>query len=391
MNYVSCGLSTLYRDGGFYDTPEAMAGLQAAQGAEAECALVGELFPPFHYARPLPAQVSTDDPDFRSLLDTLYQTYNRDVTRGAAAAVVRLARGRLHGNVLYLASQAGGRVVYETHRPNDRPYVPSIDPANPAYPVQSMAEPEALNLFLGSAGTSNYGHWLVDDLPRAAAVAMLQDEAAGRPVHIWISDAGEKMNRVRNDSLLLSCPGLQIAVRVMPLDRVFEFEQLYYVTPVSYHPLLKSPDAMRHAAQPFQASAPAGSRLFVTRQEGRGRGLVNAAAVERRLVEAGFVVVNPEALLFAEQAAAFANAGVVVGSMGAAMTNTVFAPPGAKLLYLAPQGWVEPFYWDLAAVRGHDYSVLFGPVADTAQPAHLSRFSIDLAHLDRALAQLDGA
>lgn len=388
MNYLSCGLDILYAQGGFYDTPQVWAGLhQTAQASAGECLLVAGLFPSFQYTRPMPDQVLADAPAFIAQLMGNYSLYNRDMTNGAAAAVVRLGPGRLHGKVMYLASTAGSHIVYETFRPNDRPYVLEIDPEQSPYPLHGMADPGGLNLFIGSAGTSNYGHWLVDDLPRAAAVALLQAEAAGRTIHIWITDAGEPMNGIRNESLVRFCAGFQIEVRVMPLNFVFGFEQLYYATPVSYHPLLKSPEAIARVAQLFEPSR-RGRRLFVTRRTSHSRSLVNAATVEDRLAAAGFTVVDPEDLDFAGQAAAFAEADIIVGSMGAAMANTIFAAPGTKLLYLAPQGWVEPFYWDLAAVRGHRYSVCYGPVVETGQPAHLSQFSIGMDQLDLALKHL---
>ena len=71
--------------------------------------------------------------------------------------------------------------------------------------------------------------------------------------------------------------------------------------------------------------------------------------------------------------------------MGAAMTNCLFAGPGAATLYLGPEGWIEPFYWDVAAVRGHRYMACYGPVQDPAVPAHLNSYTIDLAALERML------
>lgn len=388
MNYLSCVPGLLYREGGFFDASDVLADLHgAARSLADECVGIAELFPPFHYRRPVPHQVIADDPAFAVTLSGHYASYNDAMADGAASVVVRLGSGRVHGNVLYIASKGGSHAVYETHRPNDRPYVQRIDPGLPPWPLHAMAGPDGLNLFLGSAGTSNYGHWLVDDLPRAAAVALLQGEAAGRTIHIWITDAGEPMNSIRNESLVRFCSGFRIEVRVMPLNFVFEFEQLYYPTPVSYHPLLKSPEAMTQVAQLF-AAAPSGRRLFVTRRTSHSRGLVNAAAVEERLAAAGFSVIDPEGMDFAAQATAFAEASIIVGSMGAAMTNTIFAAPGARLLYLAPQGWVEPFYWDLAAVRGHRYSACYGPIVEAGQPAHLSQFSIGMDQLDLALDDL---
>ena len=150
---------------------------------------------------------------------------------------------------------------------------------------------------------------------------------------------------------------------------------------------------MARLARPFTPppASRRGAKLFVTRAAARGRGLANAAQVEQRFREAGFSVVDPDGMPFAEQAGLFAHAGAVAGVMGAAMTNSVFAAPGTPVLHLAPDGWLEPFYWDLAATRGHRYSACYGPLAEAGQPPHLSRFTMDMGLLDQAIADLAGA
>ena len=67
------------------------------------------------------------------------------------------------------------------------------------------------------------------------------------------------------------------------------------------------------------------------------------------------------------------------------MTNSIFARVGTTVVYLTPEGWVEPFYWDMASVLGHRYLACFGPVEDPAVPAHLGAYRIDLALLHQVL------
>jgi len=86
--------------------------------------------------------------------------------------------------------------------------------------------------------------------------------------------------------------------------------------------------------------------------------------------------------------ALFAGAEIVVGIMGAAMCNTIACKPGTRLLYLAPEDWVEPFYWDMAAVLSHDYTAIAGRRANIAEPAHHDHFRIDPRMFEAALAGL---
>jgi capsular polysaccharide biosynthesis protein len=124
------------------------------------------------------------------------------------------------------------------------------------------------------------------------------------------------------------------------------------------------------------------------RRDMRGRSLVNMDAIRGLLERRGFSIVEPEELSIAHQAAAFASADVVVGVMGATLTNTVFCRPRTRVIHLAPEGWLEPFYWDLAAVRGHRYAACYGPALDGG-PAHLSSFTLPEHSLLNALRALD--
>ena len=389
LEFVSCVPTVLYRGGGFYDDAASLARLSdPGYTRPIDARLLTQVFPPFDYIRRKPLRVVGGDPASITALDLQMDSVNATRRHGAASALVCIENGFLHCNVLYSRSATGVRVVYETLRANDRPYVPLIDPLTSDYSHEPLSDAQVVDVFLGSPGTANYGHWLIDDLPRTAGLGTLRAEAGSRPIRIWISDAGEAMNTVRIESIDRVCiPFGPVEVRVARLDCIFDFKRLHYVTPVSYHPVLKSPDAIRWLAEHFTGGAPS-LKLFVTRRTNRGRELVNSDAVRTKLEAIGFQTVETDGMSFGEQTELFARALIVVGCMGASMTNCVFAPPGAKLLYLAPAGWLEPFYWDLAAVCGHDYSVLFGVPTSRGVVAHMAPFSIDTSELDHSLDAL---
>ena len=135
-------------------------------------------------------------------------------------------------------------------------------------------------------------------------------------------------------------------------------------------------------------NAPAWTRVYVTRAKAHGRDIVNQAEVTGVFQAFGFTVVDVEGLTFAQQVAAFKDARIVAGCMGATMTNTVFCEPGTIVLHLAPEGWIEPFYWDLAGPCGHSYAALFGPPTDSSIAPHTAAFTIDLSRLADVLSQL---
>lgn len=405
MEYLSCAPTALYRTKGFYDPPEVLAGLRGTErqpGSAIE--FLGKVFDCFRYVRMPPDRLLASNPETLDPVLKTYATYNENYRDGAPAILVRIKDCFVHSNVLYVNSPSGVRPIYETHRPNDRPYVPLVDPLAHPYPVEKVEYAGAANFFIGSAGTANYGHWLVDDLPRAAAIPSIVRHRRRSHVQVWVSESGNaQMDRVRAASLQAMCASTgagaassaasaapTVDVKPMRLDRIYRFDELYFVTPVSYHPSLKSPDAMASLSGRFsgRSSGRYGKRLLVSRRAARGRNLLNSEAVEGALGGLGFAVVDTEAMSFSEQVDAFAGAEIVVGLMGAAMTNTVFAARGTAVVYLSPEGWVEPFYWDLASVCQHRYHACYGPAADPAVAPYLSDFSLDLRLVEETVAPL---
>ena len=64
------------------------------------------------------------------------------------------------------------------------------------------------------------------------------------------------------------------------------------------------------------------------------------------------------------------------------MTNVVFCRPEARVVFLAPHGWQEPFYWDLSDTVGLEYNVYFGSIDNEAEPAENRNFHVDVAAMD---------
>ncbi len=90
-------------------------------------------------------------------------------------------------------------------------------------------------------------------------------------------------------------------------------------------------------------------------------------------------------MTFEEQVELFSDAAIVVGIMGAAMTNTIFCAPGTPIVHLSCKGWAEPYFWDLAEASGQDYACVYGQPEPGETPPHLASFRIELTYLEAAL------
>ena len=110
----------------------------------------------------------------------------------------------------------------------------------------------------------------------------------------------------------------------------------------------------------------------------------------RIFAAAGFLVVDVDGMTFGQQVALFKDAEIVAGCMGAAMTNTVFCNEGATVLHLAPEEWMEPSHWDLAATFGHRHAAVYGQCIDPTVSPHQAAFALDTTRVSVMLNRLLG-
>ena len=316
---------------------------------------------------------------------------------------------RITGNIIHYHEDGQLRILYETYRFND---APSAEGSR-AYDQQVDEHPndQGVYLHLASVGSHNYGHWLTDDLPRLRAFFVLRHIYPYRTITIVTPSYNITIDEVRLRTIRLFL-GWDTDWHVLFLnrERVYEFSLLYHATPCSYQPVAKSPAGIRSVrhlltrntriarrrallervkASPLAALNGAGRRIFIDRQQFRGRTIVNRPEIMGILEKRGFEIIDPENMSPTEQVVRFSYANFVVGIMGAAMTNTIFCPPGTRVVYLSPDpGWPDPFFWDLAAVCNHRYAAIYGQWVRSDEPPHLRNFTLDPALLEEALRRV---
>lgn len=321
----------------------------------------------------------------------LLEQYNNERHCHAAASVVlRIDDAVVQNSVVYSRAGDAISILYESFRFPDRAGNALSEASLHEVAVADFQRDDRAYLYLGSTGSFNYGHWLVDDLPRAKAWLELR-RRLGVTCVVVLPTHNQKIDKVRVRSLRMLIDPL-IEVQFVETGQPCRLQNLYYVTPVSFHPRIKNPAALHFVRSRAAACVPSTEeeptrKLFVARRPPNIRSIVNFDELWAFLAARGFDMVEAEDLDFAEQIALFQSAQVVVGQMGAAMTNTLFCRPATGLVYLAPIGWAEPFYLDLAVLGGQQYSILAGaPVREG--PAYLSDFAVPVDHLYHRLTYM---
>jgi hypothetical protein len=371
MQTASADFTRLYSHGGLHaPVPEADELARAGNLGQ----WIGDVYAPYTYDRPMPQRVWSEDPLTEAAVLERYRQWNARYRQGAPTDAFAFERVVLYDRSLY-GIDRGLIQLYETNRPVDRPWKSELDPALLGQCLRPRRQ-GADFWYVGSVGSENYAHWLIDDLTRIKAIV---DGPRPRPVELFIDSYFPEIDNVRLESLsLLIGDRAGIDVTLIDKKQPHFFDRLHYVTPSSYHPFLKCPDGIRFLRDRLAVEPPANApkRLFVGRRAW-WRNLLNQGVVEDVLSEMSFttLTVDLDSASFAEQVALFSRAETIVGVSGASLVHTIFAPPSARICCLAGEGFVDPFFWDLAAVTGHAYAVCFGRPRKPKSP-DLSSFTI---------------
>ncbi|SMF21231.1 Capsular polysaccharide biosynthesis protein [Tistlia consotensis] len=234
---------------------------------------------------------------------------------------------------------------------------------------------------LATPSADNYYHWLFEALPRLRLL-----EEAGLPADRIYARWAQPFQRetlallgVGEERILAAGPDRHLAP-----DRLLQPTRIQAPTPWAV-------ELLRRAILPTDTGAPAPGaprRLFITRNRGRYRRLLNEAEVLARLAPLGFTALPLEGRSVVEQARLFAGAELIVAPHGAALANLAFCAPGARVVELFAPGYVSALYWHLACLCGLDYAYLVGegPLVQPGQPdAWRADFLLDAARLAGAL------
>ena len=189
------------------------------------------------------------------------------------------------------------------------------------------------NAFLmAQPGFGIYGHWLIDVLPRlyfASGHTRWKDSALIAPaIPAW----GAEMARAYGVDF-----GRHLAVKNRAVVRI---KELSIFSCIKYGVVLDKPlanavwDVLRLAFARDDIDIPGVSeKVYVSRSSMQtDRRFRNAQEIERYFRSEGWMVLYPEQLSLASQAAIFAQASVIAGDDGSALHNSIYSKPGTKIL-----------------------------------------------------------
>ena len=207
---------------------------------------------------------------------------------------------------------------------------------------------------LMTLGQSCFGHWMMDLLPRVESLKQAGyslddfdwfyiDECKHSYQVETLARVGIPIAKVINPS---KHPQIRADELVVPsyvggcfnasgqtcdfLEQLFSKEQ---DTPLSEKPL----------------------RLYISRSNTQHRRLLNESQIVKLLMSYGFVVVEPQKMMLAEQARLFKRAEVIVASLGSAVANYVHCKPNTKIIEFFNPKCVQTCTWNVCYQKHFDY------------------------------------
>lgn len=263
---------------------------------------------------------------------------------------------------------------------------------NPVFSDRSVPPPTVVNGQVGvlaARGDVSYFHYLTDVLPRLA----LLEELESPPDLLYLPTS------LPHQGQLIELLGIP-RERIIDADQVRHLQAEILLVPGLPDADLKIPPwvvgFLRDRLLPRGARSIPGRRLYVSRGDRRGsRIVINEGEVVQALSELGFDVIDPGAMPVAQQIRAFSEAEWIVAPHGAALTNLVFASPGASVLELFAPDYVQGCYWKISdCVTGLTYRYLVGagrsPRRGRMEGVD-SDLTVDVSTLLRLLEELPGA
>ena len=227
-------------------------------------------------------------------------------------------------------------------------------------PRPAVRMPRAM--LLGTGGSGNYYHWLIDFLPRLHTVMAFRANI-GEPGSIPLLASEDCPPAIRE---LIGYLGVADgSLMFVPRDEPIAVDQLYVpALPSFIRPALG--ESIRwintRLVEPLAAwtasGAPRPERVYLDRRRATERRVVNEDEMIEMLAEKGFAVVSPDPGSIRQQITSLASARVIVSPHGAGLANMSFAPSGCEIVELSYPSGNPPQISTLARACGHRHWAL---------------------------------
>lgn len=200
----------------------------------------------------------------------------------------------------------------------------------------------------------NYYHWLIEELP----LVMRAHVSNPRAIYLVCGDAFTTRHQHVAETLgitLTKGPAVaRLSTQILP-GRSDD----------SWFPHPTDVALLRDFGSQSRGQSERPPWIYVSRKSAT-RSIPHEEELETHLVHAGFTIIRPERMSWADQIDVFRHAQVVAGPHGAGLSNLVFAEPGTRLIELVNGMHYNRCFEFLCHAAGHDYVKIDAPASTSA-------------------------
>jgi hypothetical protein len=213
------------------------------------------------------------------------------------------------------------------------------------------------NMLAGGGPVNNYGHWLVDVLPR---IHLLKKSGWFDKVNWFVvpnythdfQKDSLKLLGITEDKIIQGTEQLHITADVLIASSAPRGVRSYLMPKwlVDFH----RESFLNFKIKNFEFSP----FVYISRRDGTTRKVLNEQKLIDMLEKYNFKVIELSDFSFVEKISIFDSAKVIVSVVGAALSNVVFCKKGTKVLEIFPELLVDTFDYNLAEQVGVEYNYL---------------------------------
>jgi hypothetical protein len=216
--------------------------------------------------------------------------------------------------------------------------------------------------------TSNYYHWLIEELPMVLRARQRDPDVLVLAHAEGITDRHRAVARAMGFTIHSAPKTVRLAQHVLP----GRANDSWFIHPDDASIL---DDLGRSLTDASRANP---ERIYISRR-GDARSINGEAQLESLLDQAGFTIIAPGSLTWEQQISVFRSARIIVGPHGAGLANAVFSETGTQVIELTnARHYNRCFEW-LCHAKEHSYVPISSDDGTFPTPNTLAQAIIDVA------------
>lgn len=234
--------------------------------------------------------------------------------------------------------------------------------------IQKKIKGNVLHLVQGISAINNYGHWILDILPKLCLAEKYKDLNDFDAIYL---------PNIKKKFQIDSLSYFRINPKKFIDGSVIRHIYAEKLT-IPQHPYWKinktqldtvaniDPDIINLLKQKFTSikNESKAKRLFIDRSDSNffHNQIINYKDVSKILKDNHFKKIKLTELTFIEQISYFKNAEIIVGAHGAGLTNIIFCNPGTKVIEFSNTNYITDIFKNICKINNCNYYKMYSAV-----------------------------